>query len=219
MDILKADHLYRFYHVDDTEVLALRGVSLSLRAGETVAVVGPSGSGKSTLLNCLAGLDVPDGGHVNVLGKRLSRRSEAERAGVRARHIGILLQADNLLPTLSVEENVRLAMRLAHKQDEAYLDALLGQVGLGERRHHRPPQLSGGETARAGLAVALATDPDVLLADEPTGEVDVETEAQILSLLEGRRNRGGAALIVTHSPTLAGWADRQVALQDGSVVI
>ena len=210
--------MYRFYHVDDAEVLALRGVSLSLRAGETVAVVGPSGSGKSTLMNCLAGLDEPDGGYVNVVGERLSRRSEAERANLRAEHIGILLQSDNLLPTLSVEENIRLAMRLAHKQNEPYLEALLGQVGLMERRHNRPSQLSGGETARAGLAVALAADPNVLLADEPTGEVDAETEAQILSLLEGRRNQGGAALIVTHSPTLAQWADRQISLKDGSVV-
>lgn len=216
--VLEARDLYRFYHVADAEVLALRGVSLALRKGETVAVVGPSGSGKSTLMNCLAGLDEPDGGHVDVDGKRLSRRSEAERAGLRAAHIGILLQSNNLLPTLSVAENVRLAMRLAHKRDESYLDTLLEQVGLGERRHNRPAQLSGGETARAGLAVALAADPEVLLTDEPTGEVDAETEAQILSLLEQRRERGGAALIVTHSPTLAQWADRRLELKDGSVV-
>jgi putative ABC transport system ATP-binding protein len=218
MNVLEANNLYRFYHVDDVEVLALRGVSMTLGAGETVAVVGPSGSGKSTLMNCLAGLDEPDGGHVNVSGERLSRRSEAERAKLRAEHIGILLQSNNLLPTLSVEENIRLAMSLAHKQDAVYLDTLLEQVGLEKRRHNRPAQLSGGETARAGLAVALAADPKVLLADEPTGEVDAETEAQILGLLEQRKQRGGAALIVTHSPTLAQWADRSISLKDGCVV-
>jgi putative ABC transport system ATP-binding protein len=217
-NVLEANNLYRFYHVEEVEVLALRGVSMKLRAGETVAVVGPSGSGKSTLMNCLAGLDEPDGGHVNINGERLSRQSEADRARLRAQHIGILLQSNNLLPTLSVEENIRLAMSLADKHDEMYLGALLNQVGLEHRRHNRPSQLSGGETARAGLAVALAADPKVLLADEPTGEVDAETEAQILSLLEGCKERGGAALIVTHSPTLAQWADRTIKLKDGSVV-
>jgi putative ABC transport system ATP-binding protein len=217
-NVLEANNLYRFYHVDDVEVLALRGVSMNLQAGETVAVIGPSGSGKSTLMNCLAGLDEPDGGHVNVGGERLSRRTEAERAKLRAEHIGILLQSNNLLPTLSVEENIRLAMSLAHKHDEVYLESLLEQVGLEQRRHHLPSQLSGGETARAGLAVALAADPKVLLADEPTGEVDAETEAQILSLLEQRKERGGAALIVTHSPTLAQWADRAISLKDGHLV-
>ena len=216
--VLEASDLFRFYHVDDAEVLALRGVSVSLKAGETVAVVGPSGSGKSTLMNCLAGLDEPDGGRVDVCGERLSRRSEAERAKLRAAHIGILLQSDNLLPTLSVEENIRLAMSLADKRDGAYLDSLLEQTGLSARRHNRPAQLSGGETARAGLAVALAAAPQILLADEPTGEVDAATERQLLSLLEQRRASGGAALIVTHSPALAEWADRTVSLSDGSVV-
>jgi putative ABC transport system ATP-binding protein len=217
-NVLEANNLCRFYHVEEVEVLALRGVSMNLRAGETVAVIGPSGSGKSTLMNCLAGLDEPDGGHVTINGKRLSRSSEADRAKLRAEHIGILLQSNNLLPTLSVEENIHLAMSLADKQNETYLDTLLSQVGLEHRRHNRPSQLSGGETARAGLAVALAADPNVLLADEPTGEVDAETEAQILSLLERRKERGGAALIVTHSPTLAQWADRTIKLKDGSVV-
>jgi putative ABC transport system ATP-binding protein len=218
MNTLEAANLFRFYHVDDVEVLALRGVSLSLQAGETVAVVGPSGSGKSTLMNCLAGLDEPDGGHVDICGKRLSRHSEADRAKLRAEHIGILLQSNNLLPTLSVEENIRLAMSLANKQDEVYLDTLLEQTGLDNRRHNLPTQLSGGETARAGLAVALAADPKILLADEPTGEVDAETEVQILGLLEERKKRGGAALIVTHSPTLAQWADRSISLKDGCVI-
>lgn len=219
MRMLEAFDLYRFYHTDEEETLALRGVSLHLDAGEIVAVVGPSGSGKSTLLACLAGLDVPDGGHVELAGQRLSRRSEAERAAMRASQVGILLQSGNLFEHLSVEDNIRLPMCLAHKRDEQRLRALLHVVGLSDRRLARPAQLSGGEAARAGLAVALAADPDVLLADEPTAEVDADTEASLLRIFEKRRATGGASLIVTHSAVLAARADRVVYLRDGSTVI
>jgi putative ABC transport system ATP-binding protein len=169
-------------------------------------------------LSCLVGLDEPDGGHVELLGKRLSRKPEAERAAMRAAQIGILLQSRNLFDHLSVTDNMRLQMRLARKFDTQRLNRLLEMVGLTERRHARPSQLSGGEAARAGLAVALSTDPHVLLADEPTGEVDAETEQDILRLFESRRQLGGAALIVTHSEALAARADRVVRLLDGRVV-
>ena len=215
--VLEACELYRFYHIGDTETMALRGVSLHVAAGEMVVVMGPSGSGKSTLLACLAGLDEPDGGVVSLMGRRLSRRSEPERAAIRAAGIGILLQSGNLFPHLSVEENVRLQMRLAHKVDEQRLSALLEQVGLAHRRHARPGQLSGGEAARAGLAVALSSAPPLLLADEPTGEVDAETETQLLHLFAAHREAEGAALIVTHSQAVAAQADRVVHLHDGRI--
>ncbi len=215
--VLKAHDLYRFFHTPEAETLALRGVSIQLQRGETVAVMGPSGSGKSTLLACLAGLDEPDGGHVELLGERLTRRPETVRAGLRAKHIGILLQAGNLLGHLSVEDNVQLSLQLAHKPSRERVSELLDAVGLSNRRHAYPAELSGGETARAGLAVALAADPEVLLADEPTGEVDAETEGLLLELLEQRRQRGGAALIATHSPALAAHADRTLRLTDGRV--
>ncbi len=218
MTVLEAVDLYRFYHTSDEETLALRGVSLQLDAGEIVVVMGPSGSGKSTLMACLAGLDVPDGGYVAIQGNRLSRRSERERAAIRAAEIGILLQSGNLFEQLSLVDNIRLQMRLAHKIDEQRLDQLVEQVGLVSRRSAYPAQLSGGETARAALAVALATNPRVLLADEPTGEVDAETEQHILQLLAERRANGGATLIVTHSMALAQHADRIIRLLDGRIV-
>lgn len=218
MPVLEAFDLYRFYHTGEDETLALRGLSLHVDVGEIVVVMGPSGSGKSTLLSCLAGLDEPDGGYVALEGKRLTRRPEAERSAMRAAEIGILLQSRNLFEHLSVTDNMRLQMRLAGKFDTQQLDRLIDLVGLKQRRYAQPAQLSGGEAARAGLAVALCTDPKVLLADEPTGEVDAETEQDILKLFEARRQKGGATLIVTHSDALAAHADRVVRLRDGRIV-
>lgn len=215
--IIQAFDLYRFYHTGKHETLALRGVSIHVDEGEIVAVMGPSGSGKSTLLACLSGLDEPDGGYVEVLGRRLTRRSEPDRAAMRAANIGILLQSGNLFDHLTVEENILLQMNLAHKLDRHKLDGLLDMVGLTERRHARPSQLSGGEAARAGLAVALAASPKMLLADEPTGEVDAATEEQLLLIFEARRKAGDATLIATHSDELAARADRIVRLKDGRV--
>src|SRR6266849_1853662 len=218
MRVLEAFDLYRFYHIDEEETLALRGVSLHVDAGEMVVVMGPSGSGKSTLLSCLVGLDEPDGGHVELMGKRLTRKPEAERAAIRAAEIGVMLQSRNLFDHLTVDENMRLQMRLGRKFDKQRLSTLIDLVGLTERRYARPSQLSGGEAARAALAVALSTMPKVLLADEPTGEIDAETEKHILNLLEERRQAGGATLIATHSDALAKHADRIVHLLDGRTV-
>jgi putative ABC transport system ATP-binding protein len=218
MRILEAFDLYRFYHTGEEETLALRGVSIHVEAGEIVVVMGPSGSGKSTLLACLVGLDEPDGGHVELMGKRLTRRPEAERAATRASEIGVMLQSRNLFDHLSVDENMRLQMRLARKFDMHRLSALIDLVGLTERRYAHPSQLSGGEAARAALAVALSTMPKVLLADEPTGEVDAGTEKHILNLLEERRQSGGATLIATHSDALAKHADRIVHILDGRTI-
>ena len=218
MRILEAIDLYRFYHTGEEETLALRGVSIHVEAGEIVVVVGPSGSGKSTLLACLVGLDEPDGGHVELMGKRLTRKPEAERAAMRAAEIGVMLQSRNLFDHLTVDGNMRLQMRLAHKFDKQLQSTLIDLVGLTERRYARPSQLSGGEAARAALAVALSTRPKVLLADEPTGEVDAETEKHILHLLEERRQEGWATLIATHSDALAKHADRIVHILDGRTV-
>jgi putative ABC transport system ATP-binding protein len=216
--MIEARELYRFYHVGDDETLALRGVSMEVHAGEIVAVVGPSGSGKSTLMACLAGLDEPDGGFVFLYGERLTRREERVRTAMRARMIGILLQSGNLFDHLTVEQNVRLKMRLAGQNDSARIREVLEHVGILERRHAWPHQLSGGEASRAGLAVALAPRPPVLLADEPTGEVDSATEERILALFDEHRKNGGASLIVSHSEAIAKRANRIVRLQDGKVV-
>lgn len=215
---LRADELYRFFRTGGEEILALRGVSLSVESGESIAVVGPSGSGKSTLLGCLAGLDEPAGGSVTVGGEQISHRPEAVRARVRARRIGVLLQSRNLLPQLSVEGNIRIAQAAGHRRKgRPAIGLLLEQVGLTAQRRSRPAQLSGGELARAGLAVALANAPDIVLADEPTGELDGHTEQQILTLLRERAGRGAALLIVTHSAAAVAAADRVITLTDGRI--
>jgi putative ABC transport system ATP-binding protein len=218
MAVLEAFDIYRFYHAGEEETLALRGVSIHVEAGEMVAVQGPSGSGKSTLLACLSGLDEPDGGYVTVLGERITRRPEAERAAVRARKIGIMLQSGNLFDHLSVEDNIRLQMILADRVNRLHLDELIDLVGLNHRRNARPAHISGGEAARAALAVALAAGPKVLLADEPTGEVDGETEKQLLQLLDAFRKNEGALLVVTHSHEVAAYANRTLHLFDGRIV-
>ena len=215
---LEARDLYRFFHAGDEETLALRGVSLSIEPGELVAVVGPSGSGKSTLLACLAGLDEPDGGTVRIGGERITRRSGAERAQVRARGVGVLMQAGNLLEHLSVLGNIELAQRVAGSHDQGRARALLAQLDLSGHEDAHPSTLSGGEAARAGLAVALANDPSVLLADEPTGELDRLNGSTVLELLTGIARAGGAVCVVTHSDHVANAADRIVRLSDGSVV-
>ena len=215
---LEARDLYRFFHAGDEETLALRGVSLSLERGEMVAVVGPSGSGKSTLLACLAGLDEPDAGTVRIAGERITRRSEAERARVRARGVGVLLQTGNLLEHLSVLGNVELAQRVAGRRDDDRVRAVLVAVSLERKAGARPSSLSGGEAARAGLAVALANEPSLLLADEPTGELDPRNGSAVLELLTGLARAGGAVCVVTHSDRVAEAADRIVRLSDGSVV-
>jgi putative ABC transport system ATP-binding protein len=196
--------------------MALRGVSLSVARGEIVAVVGPSGSGKSTLLGCLAGIDEPAGGTVRILGQRMNARPEAERAALRARHVGILFQSENLFTHLTVAQNVSLAQRLAGKPSRGP-DELLDAVGLGNRTRAYPSELSGGETARAGLAVALANQPEVLLADEPTGELDSEAGLRLVQLFRRQADAGSAILIVTHNPDAVAAADRVVFLAEGRV--
>ena len=214
---LEAENLYRFFHAGDDETLALKGVSLAIDAGEIVAVTGPSGSGKSTLLACLAGLDDPDGGTVRVAGERLSRRPEDRRARMRARSIGVLYQLVNLVGHLDVTGNVALAQRLAGSGERTPPPALVESVGLGPRAHALPGELSGGELARAGLAVAFANDPPVLLCDEPTGELDGATAQRLLDLLRERALLGAAVLVVTHSDRVAAAADREIVLRDGRV--
>lgn len=215
---LEAHDLYRFFHAGNDETLALRGVSVAVEAGETVAITGPSGSGKSTLLACLAGLDEPDGGMVRIDGQALSRRPETERAALRARSIGVLFQSRNLFDDLTVAENVAIAQRLTGRVDPPSAVALLDRLGLAARARSFPRMLSGGESARAGLAVALANNPGVILADEPTGELDSDTARSVLELLSARAQEGAAIVVVTHNAAVAAGADREIRLHDGSIV-
>jgi putative ABC transport system ATP-binding protein len=215
---LEARDLYRFYHAGDEETLALRGVSLTVNHGEIVAITGPSGSGKSTLLACLAGLDEPDGGVVKVAGELLSRQPECLRAKIRARSIGLLFQSHNLLDHLTLEANVALTQQMNRTQDKQLINALLEELGLANRRKSYPSQLSGGESARAGVAVALANKPTVILADEPTGELDSQSGEGVMQLLRAQARRGAAVVVVTHSDSVTHIADREMRLSDGIVV-
>jgi len=215
--VLEAVDLYRFFHAGDDETLALRGVSLRLYPGEVIAVTGPSGSGKSTLLACLAGLDEPDGGSVRIDGEMMSRRPEAERAALRARKIGMLFQTGNLLDHLNVKQNLALVQRLAGAVDVDHGKALLDELGLRDRASSLPSTLSGGEAARAGLAVALANRPVVILADEPTGELDQAGADRVMDLLRQRAASGAAVLLVTHNMHVASLADREISLLDGRI--
>ncbi|HYZ56950.1 MAG TPA: ABC transporter ATP-binding protein [Streptosporangiaceae bacterium] len=217
MTTLRARELYRFYRAGEEETLALRGVSIAVEAGQLVTVAGPSGSGKSTLLACLAGLDEPDGGSVYVHDTRISHRPEQERSSLRARHIGTLFQSANLLEHLTIRRNIELVQLIGGRRDRDRAAALLEAVGLGRRSGARPSELSGGEGVRAGLAVALANDPDVLVADEPTGELDSRTEAEILKLLRDLADRGAAVVVASHSAAVADLADQVIHLKDGQV--
>jgi putative ABC transport system ATP-binding protein len=215
---VEARSVYRFYRAGEEETLALKGVSLTVAPGEFVAVVGPSGSGKSTLLSCIAGMDDPDGGTVLVEGRRISHRPESVRAGIRAQRIGVVAQSENLFEHLTVEANVAFVQALSPNVAWASPRDLLSTVGLGTRAAAYPGELSGGEAARAALAVALANDPAVVLADEPTGELDTAAEADMLGLLVAAAGRGVAVVVASHSPAVAAVADRVVALYDGRVV-
>ncbi len=214
---LEARSLYRFYRAGDEETLALQGVSLTVQGGEFVAVTGPSGSGKSTLLACLAGMDNPDGGSVRIAGQRISHRPETERVRIRARHIGMLFQNANLFEHLTVAQNLSLVRYLPQRAAIGRPDVLT-LLGLSERAAAYPSRLSGGELARAGLAMALANAPAALLADEPTGELDSVTESQVLDLLVDAAGRGTAILVASHSPAVAAAAARVVRLDDGRVL-
>jgi putative ABC transport system ATP-binding protein len=221
MTVLEATGLHKFYRRGAVEVAALLDVGLRCDAGETVAVTGPSGSGKSTLLALLAGLDEPDGGSVVVSGELLSHRTARAAARLRARRIGILTQQSGLLGHLTVVQNVELAARLRSESgggDGPSADELLDRLGLREVKRSRPGTLSGGETARAGLAVALVGQPDVLLADEPTAEVNTAEEREVLSLLQECRPQHGATVLITHSDVVAARADRVLRLRDGRLV-
>lgn len=214
--VLDANGLHRFFRRGGEEVAALRDVSVTLFAGEIVAVMGPSGSGKSTLLNLLAGLDDPDGGSVRVAGRQLSHESPNAQARLRGELIGVLTQTSGLVEHLDLLDNLRLAASFRTKAPSlSELGSLLRDVQLGERAHARPSTLSGGETARANLAVALVGSPRLLLADEPTAEVSTDEEASLLHLLRTLQPLDGATLLVTHSPGVARAADRIVRLVDG----
>jgi putative ABC transport system ATP-binding protein len=219
MPILQAKKLEKQYRLGETVVSALLDVDLDVEQGEFVAVMGPSGSGKSTLLHLLGGLDTPSGGEVILAGHNLAALKDEAATLLRRRQVGFVFQFFNLLPTLTAEENIALPLlldgqRLAVHQPR--IDELLGLVGLTPRRGHKPDQLSGGEQQRVAIARAMVTDPAVVLADEPTGNLDTQVGDQVLRLLRRACDeRGQTIVMATHDPLAAGHADRILFLQDG----
>jgi putative ABC transport system ATP-binding protein len=217
---LAARAVTRVYGEGEARVHALRGVTLDVPAGQFTAVMGPSGSGKSTLMHLLAGLDRPTEGAVHIGGEDIGSMSDAQLTKLRRRHVGFVFQAFNLLPVLTAEENVTLPLTIAgRKPDRGELDALLERVGLADRRTHRPSELSGGQQQRVAIARALVTRPTVLLADEPTGNLDSRAGQDVLALLrEAVEVDGQTTVMVTHDPRAAAIADRVVFLADGRIV-
>jgi putative ABC transport system ATP-binding protein len=212
--------LTKTYGRGETEVQALRGVSLDFPAGQFTAVMGPSGSGKSTLLHCLAALDTPSGGTVLIGDTDLSRLNEKQLTRLRRDRIGFIFQAYNLVPTLDASENIVLPQRLAgRKPDAGWLDTVLDTVGLRDRLNHRPSELSGGQQQRVAVARALAGRPEIVFADEPTGNLDSRAGSEILTFLRTSVDTHDQTIVmVTHDPNAAAYADRVVFLADGRVV-
>jgi putative ABC transport system ATP-binding protein len=217
--VVRTVGLTRRYKMGDAFVDALRGVDLTVARGEFVALVGPSGSGKSTVLNLIGGLDRPTSGQVWINGTELSASDERTLTRHRRQHVGFVFQSFNLLPRLTAEENVALPLMFSgvpEKERRARARALLERVGLGPRLTHRPTQLSGGEQQRVAIARALVGQPALLLADEPTGNLDTTIGAEIMALLrELNQEQGLTLLVVTHDPEVAAFADRIVRLRDG----
>jgi putative ABC transport system ATP-binding protein len=214
--VFSAQGLSKIYRTGEVEVVALRDVSLDVKRGEFVVLLGASGSGKSTLLNILGGLDVPTHGEVRFGDHRLTGAGEAELTRYRREHVGFVFQFYNLIPSLTVRENVQLVTDIASAPMD--IDEAIGMVGLSERRDHFPAQLSGGEQQRVAIARAIVKRPDVLLCDEPTGALDVQTGKLVLEAI-ARINRelGTTAVVITHNAAIAGMADRVIVLGDGRI--
>lgn len=220
MDILKIEHLSKIYGKGDTEVRALDDVSFTVPKGQFVAIIGPSGSGKSTLLHILGGVDTPTDGHVYVDGTDITTLDETALAIFRRRQIGLIYQFYNLIPILTVEENMTLPLLLDDKKvDRAHFDSLVQVLGLQHRLGHLPSELSGGQQQRVSIGRALMNNPAILLADEPTGNLDSKNSKEIVELLRSfNKSLNQTVIIVTHDERIALDADRVIAVEDGKIV-
>lgn len=224
--VLDVRNLNKIYPLGDYHVTALKNINLQIKKGELIAIVGPSGSGKSTLINCLGALDFPDSGQIiyNIDGKGtgsdITKMNSREHKEMRLHQIGLIFQFYNLFPILTAYENVELPLLLGGEPRENVkekVESLLKSVGLGERIHHRPTELSGGEQQRVTVARSMANDPLILLADEPTGELDTETSTHIAEIFLNLKNAGQSILMVTHNIRIAEVADRIITITDGEI--
>ena len=219
--IIQAQNLTRIYHVGEVDVPALRGVSLTVPRGEFLAIVGPSGSGKSTLFHILGGLSSPTAGTVNIDGEDLTQLTDSDRTNLRRRKVGFVFQKYNLLPTLSAIDNIRIAQHFGRNKEalSPNFHSLLKELGIHHRLHHKPRAMSGGEQQRVAIARALVNNPAILLADEPTGNLDTENSEIVLHLLRDLNQKiGQTILMITHNPEAAAYAHRTVHMRDGKIV-
>jgi putative ABC transport system ATP-binding protein len=216
----RASEVWKVYGSGEAQVIALRGVSVAFERGAYTAIMGPSGSGKSTLMHCLAGLDTVTRGEVTIGDTKLARLGDAGLTRLRRDKVGFIFQQFNLLPTLTAKENILLPLSIAgRKPDQAWFDTIIDTVGLRDRLGHRPSQLSGGQQQRVACARALVTRPEVVFADEPTGNLDSRASAEVLGFLrDSVRESGQTIVMVTHDPVAASYADRVVFLADGQIV-
>jgi len=219
MEILRVEHLSKIYGKGENEVAALDDVSFSVEKGEFIAIIGPSGSGKSTLLHILGGVDHPTSGKVYMNGQDVYQQKEDELAIFRRRQVGLIYQFYNLIPILNVTENITLPVQMdSRKVDEEYLKELISVLGLQGKEHHLPNQLSGGQQQRASIGRALMTSPAVVLADEPTGNLDSKNSQEIVELLKTSNKKYNQTLImITHDEKIALQADRIIAIEDGKI--
>jgi putative ABC transport system ATP-binding protein len=216
----RAEHAVKVYGRGMTAVTALNDVNVDFERGRFTTIMGPSGSGKSTLMHCVAGLDTLSSGRVFIGDVDLSSLSDKELTVLRRTKVGFVFQAYNLVPTLNAHENITLPLDLAgHKPDQAWLETVVGAVGLADRLEHRPSELSGGQQQRVAVARALASQPEIIFADEPTGNVDSKAGAEILTFMRRAVDEFGQTIVmVTHDPVAAGYADRALFLNDGRIV-
>ncbi|MBR6223107.1 MAG: ABC transporter ATP-binding protein [Lachnospiraceae bacterium] len=218
--MIRFENVSKIYQVGDETVKALDDVSLSIEKGEFVSIIGPSGSGKSTLMNIIGCLDVADMGQYFLDGAPIENYSEKELAHIRNKKIGFIFQSFNLIGTMDAAENVELPMiyqRVPAKERKRRVEEALKMVGLYERRHHKPNQLSGGQQQRVAIARAMAGEPSILLADEPTGNLDSNTGKQIMALFRELHEQGHTIVLITHDPEVAAQADRSIAIHDGKI--
>ena len=219
--LIELDDVWKVFYLGEVEVQAVRGVSTKIKEGDYVAILGPSGSGKSTMMNMVGALDIPSRGKIFLEGKDIGSMSESQLSQLRGRTIGFVFQQFNLINTLTALQNVELPMLFYNvNASERYRRAeeLLNKVGLGHRLHHLPVKMSGGEQQRVAIARALANNPDIILADEPTGNLDSKTGVQIMKLLDSLHNEGKTIIMVTHDTSLVKHANRVIELKDGQII-
>ncbi|MGO0883745.1 ABC transporter ATP-binding protein [Clostridioides difficile] len=218
MSILKIKDLTKIYGKDETEVKALNNINIKINKGEFVAIVGQSGSGKSTLLHIMAGLETPTSGHVIIEDINISSLNEKQQSILRREKIGLIFQSYNLIPALTVEENIKLPTININNKDDNYVDELMLLLSINDRKEYLPHQLSGGQQQRAAIARALINKPSIILADEPTGNLDTKSESEVLNLIkESQKKYNQTIIMITHNMNIAKYADRVIKIEDGFI--